>query len=111
MHFTPVLNILNLYNTQKKKKTDSHINTYTLFFFPKEPHPTGKWIFWTSLKRLIAFIVSFSIAFIDRLNCQIHQLLFCAFYLLWSNISAFCHDNNVQIALFIIVFWWRNWVK
>lgn len=55
-------------------------------------------------------------AFIEHVNCQIHQLLLCAFYLLWRRISAFCHDNNVQIAPFVIVFfflfggggWWGH---
>lgn len=31
----------------------------------KKLYPAGKWIFWTSLKRLIAFIVSLCFAFID----------------------------------------------
>lgn len=97
----PLLRTLVRIYTCLQKTTNTN---NVCFFFPKELHPTGKWIFWTSLKSLIAFIVSPCFAFINRLGCQIHQLLFCAFYLLWSPISAFCHDNNVQIAPFIIVF-------
>ncbi len=111
LHFTLSL-IIWIYTPHSNKKTRTLLickHIYTIF--PLRALPTGKWIFWTSLKRLIAFIVSLCFAFINRLNCQIHQLLFWAFYLLWSCISAFCHDNNVQIAPFIIVFWWRNWVK
>lgn len=75
-----------------------------LFFPPKNPILLANGSFEPVLKRLIAFIVSLCLAFIDHLNCQIHQLLFCSFYLLWSHISTFCHNNNVQIAPFIIVF-------
>lgn len=58
---------------------------FTLYseFIQHMLHPTGKWIFLTSfLKRLIAFIVSVCLAFIDCLKCQSQQLLVCAFYLL-----------------------------
>lgn len=44
---------LNLY-AEKQKTTNT-----------KKLYPAGKWIFWTSLKRLIAFIVSLCFAFID----------------------------------------------
>lgn len=95
-----IRNVCHKTNQTSKKQLAFTLNLYKSIL---QNNKLANGSFEPSLKGLTAFIPSLCVAFIDRLNCQLLQLLFSVFCLPRERCCVFCRDNNVQIAPFIIV--------
>lgn len=81
-----IRNVCHKTNQTSKKQLAFTLNLYKSIL---QNNKLANGSFEPSLKGLTAFIVSLCVAFIDRLNCQLLQLLFSVFCLPRSNIVYF----------------------